>query len=287
MIGYHFRFTDLLISLLLFFNPSKAGYNDNGDLVLNTPEKQKAFDALKSFQTGVVNPAAYSAKFIQHDLAIADGVAGLQAYVTALNGTATVNTIRIFQDGNIVFSNSDYTFSGVPYSGFDTYRFEDGLIAEHWQNYQINPGKPNLGGHTMTGGPTQATDLDKTEANRALAHSFLDIVLVGNNITAIPLFYGPNNAPIQHYVGWADGVAGIRDGLQALAAEGCAVNLTTHRQVFVEGTFVLITSQGFFGPQSKAVYDLFRADNGKWVEHWENEQNIPPPNEWKNQNGKY
>ena len=78
-----------------------------------------------------------------------------------------VNTVRVFQDGDFVFAHTDYDFFG-PKIGFDIFRFEDGKIVEHWDNLQEKPRAPNPSGHTMTDGPTEATDLDQTEANKAL-----------------------------------------------------------------------------------------------------------------------
>ncbi len=77
------------------------------------------------------------------------------------------NTVRVFEDGNFVLAHTEYNFFG-PKVGFDIYRFEDGKIVEHWDNLQETPAKPSPSGHTMTDGPTMASDLDKTEANKAL-----------------------------------------------------------------------------------------------------------------------
>ena len=47
-------------------------------------------------------------------------------------GSARTNTIRVFEDGNYVFSHTDYDFFG-PKVGIDIFRFENGLIVEHWE----------------------------------------------------------------------------------------------------------------------------------------------------------
>ena len=36
-----------------------------------------------------------------------------------------------------------------------------------------------------------------------------------------------------------------------------------------------------------AFYDIFRLENGKIVEHWDNIQAIPADGEWANPNGKF
>ena len=50
-------------------------------------------------------------------------------------GSAKVNTVRVFQDGDFVFTHTDYNVFG-PKIGFDIFRFEDGKIVEHWDNLQ-------------------------------------------------------------------------------------------------------------------------------------------------------
>ncbi len=103
-----------------------------------TLRERQVFDLLKAIETGatvpvgVINPA----KYIQHNLAVADGLAGFGAALAALPpGSARVNTVRVFEDGDFVFAHTDYNFFG-PKIGFDIFRFEDGKIVEHWDNLQ-------------------------------------------------------------------------------------------------------------------------------------------------------
>jgi predicted SnoaL-like aldol condensation-catalyzing enzyme len=46
-----------------------------------------------------------------------------------------VNTVRVLQDGDFVATHTEYNFFG-PKAGFDIFRFENGLIVEHWNNLQ-------------------------------------------------------------------------------------------------------------------------------------------------------
>jgi hypothetical protein len=41
--------------------------------------------------------------------------------------------VRVFQDSDFVFAHTEYDFFG-PKIGFDIFRFEEGLIVEHWDN---------------------------------------------------------------------------------------------------------------------------------------------------------
>ena len=117
---------------------------------MSTNDKQKVTDLLKSIETGAAEPVAYinPSKYIQHNLAVGDGLAGFGAVLQLLpKGSAKVNTVRVFRDGEYVFAHTDYDFFG-PKAGFDIFRFENGQIVEHWDNLQEKPTMPNPSGRT-------------------------------------------------------------------------------------------------------------------------------------------
>ena len=74
--------------------------------------------------------------YIQHNTAIADGVSGLNAALTALaeQGIQMIydETHLILAQGNFVLAVSEGTYGGAPTSYYDLWRVEDGKIAEHW-----------------------------------------------------------------------------------------------------------------------------------------------------------
>jgi predicted SnoaL-like aldol condensation-catalyzing enzyme len=249
--------------------------------------KQQAVELLKCFETSDRKPAAHinPNNYTQHNLAIADGVAGLAAVFQALpKGSARVNTVRVFQDGDYVFLHTEYNFFG-PKIGFDIFRFEDGKAVEHWDNLQQTPSAPSPGGHTMIDGPTAATDLDKTESNKALMQSYMDDLLAGRRDKFPDYFDGINY--IQHNPWVADNLTGLINGLQDLAKRGKAVRYERVHKILGEGNFVLVISEGTFGDKLTAFYDLYRIHNGKIAEHWDTLETIPPSSEWKNPNGKF
>ena len=108
-----------------------------GDSMLNDFKRQ-VVELLKSLETGDRRPLATinPQKYIQHNLRVADGLAGFRARLEALpKGAAKVNTVRVFQDGNFVFAHTEYNIGG-PRVGFDIFRFEEGKIVEHWDNLE-------------------------------------------------------------------------------------------------------------------------------------------------------
>ena len=57
--------------------------------------------------------------------------------------------------------------------------------------------------------------------------------------------------------------------------------------VIGEGNFVLTTSEGLFGDQAMAFYDLFRVADGKIVEHWDVIAPMPGDDAPHNDDGKF
>jgi predicted SnoaL-like aldol condensation-catalyzing enzyme len=251
-----------------------------------TDHKRQVVDLLKSLETGDDAPIAYinPNKYIQHNLAVGDGLAGVMALFQSLpKGSTKVNTVRVFQDGEFVFTHTDYNFFG-PKVGFDIFRFENGKIVEHWDNLQETAG-PSPSGHTMIDGPTMASDLDRTAANKALMQTYMDDLLQGRRDKFAGYFDGNNYT--QHNPWVADGLTGLIAGLQALAKKGLAVKYERVHTVLAEGDFVLVVSQGTFGDRPISYYDLYRIQNGKIAEHWDTLEQIPPREDWKNTNGKF
>ena len=250
--------------------------------------KRKAVALLESLETRDSGPVAYinPNKYIQHNLAVADGLEGFGALLkTAPPEGFKAKVVRAFEDGDFVVAHTLYDFFG-PKAGFDVFRFEDGLIVEHWDNLTaVQP--PNPSGRTQTDGPTEVTDLDKTEANKRLVKSFVDEVLIGGKTDNLTTFINPEKYH-QHNPAIADGLDGLGAALKYFADNGLVMKYTKTHKVLGQGNFVLTMSEGQFGKgDHTAFYDLFRVEDGRIVEHWDVISTIPPRSEWKNDNGKF
>lgn len=254
---------------------------------MNNPKAQ-ALALLKSIETGdhaAADAVVNQNKYIQHNLAGSDGVAGFHDLLDAPKGSFKVNTVRVFQDGPFVFTHTDYNFFG-PKVGIDIFRFEDGKIVEHWDNLQETPKTPSPSGHGMLDGATEASDLDQTAANKALVASFLDDVLVHGRMEKMAANFN-GDAYIQHNPQIPDGVSGLRGAFETMSRQGISVAFTKVHKILGEGNFVLAVSEGTFAGKNVAFYDLFRIQGGKIAEHWDVIEMIPPRAEWKNNNGKF
>ena len=77
----------------------------------------------------------------------------------------------------------------------------------------------------------------------------------------------------QHNLGVADGLSGFGAALAGLASYPEKARVNTVR-VFADGDYVVAhTDYNFFGP--KIGFDIFRFQDGKIVEHWDNLQETP------------
>lgn len=250
-------------------------------------QKVMTTELLKSIETGDAKPVGYinPTKYTQHNLGAEDGLAGFGKLLSQLpKGSAKVNTVRAFADGEYVFTHTEYNFFG-PKAGFDIFRFENGKIVEHWDNLAEKT-LPNPSGHTQTDGSTEIKDLNKTEKNKKFVADFVNTVLVKQKYDKSPEFISAENYT-QHNSQIGDNLSGLQKALGELAKAGITMVYDKVHKVLGEGNFVLVVSEGKFGGKPTAFYDLFRVEGGKIVEHWDVLETIPPKDQWKNQNGKF
>lgn len=257
-------------------------------LNMELTKKEKVVALLNSFNTGDQAPISYinPNKYIQHNLSVGDGLAGFgEVMQHAPPQGFKAKVVRAFEDGDYVFTHTEYDFFG-PKAAFDVFRFEDGLIVEHWDN-MIEVQAPNPSGHTQFDGATDITDKDKTAANKKTIRDFIEKVLLSHENDKITTYINPTKY-IQHNPAVADGLEGFGAAMKYFAENGLVMEYSKLHKILGEGNFVLAMSEGKFGKgEHTAFYDLFRLENGQIVEHWDVIAPIPPKPEWKNDNGKF
>ncbi len=89
--------------------------NTEAERMETKSNRQKAMEVLNSIESGDPAPVAYinPGKYIQHNLAVGDGLAGFGAVMAALpERSAKVNVVRAFEDGDYVFTHTKYNFFG-------------------------------------------------------------------------------------------------------------------------------------------------------------------------------
>ena len=160
---------------------------------------------------------------------------------------------------------------------FAVYRFENGLIAEHWA-FSSPEAPPNKSGHTQVDGPAAPKHLEDTENNKALARSYYEIFhLAGRRDQNNQFFTG--DLMIRHE-------PGVRDGLGEFLHD--VSNLMQHRTIdemkilIGQGDMVFIAASGTHEGKPCAYIDLYRVNDEKIVEHWGFPQMFPPRSKSRN-----
>ena len=210
-----------------------------------TTRKQQIHDLLKSIETGDPAPVAvvHPTTYIQHNPETHEGGEGLAVLFKRLSKTSPrVNLVRVFSDGDYVFGHTEYDFS-TSKIGFEVFRFEDGLVVEHWDNLQAKPDGPNPSGHTMTDGPTEPTDLDKTRENKELVRSFVDDIFVNGQMDKLTAYFD-GDTYTQHNPQIGDGLSGLGAALEEWVKQDIVMKYDRIHRVLGEGNFVLVVSEG-------------------------------------------
>lgn len=272
-------FKSILVFGVLF---SLAACNEDDDTTPTEPtQKEKVAQFLKAVNERDIATleSLVNADYIQHNPFIPTGrdpFVNLVTTVLEQNGTQVEN-IRMLEDDNFVAMHNLWT-NAAPFGAdtvvtFDILRFDaNGKIAEHWD--AIQPWEfPTANGNTMTDGPTTISNLDETEANKALAVSILEDVLMGQNPDNIVNLIADDY--VQHNPGIDNGLQGIQDAVAFLISIDNMFQYNAIYKVISEGNFVLTVSEGTWNGTSNAFYDLFRMENGKAVEHWDVIQPVP------------
>jgi predicted SnoaL-like aldol condensation-catalyzing enzyme len=218
-------------------------------------------------------------KYLQHNPHAADGVEGLKTYVRQLPAeNHHLKVVRAFQDGSYVFTQEEGLILGQSVF-FDIFRFEDGLIVEHWV-FSAKAAPPNESGHTQTDGPTEAKHDQDTEKNKSIMRAYYETVHISGDHGKIPQYCGDNC--IRHEPGVTDGMEAFTRDVDSLMQHRTIEELTI---LLGQGDFVFIAAKGTHEDEPCVYIDLYRVENMKIAEHWGFPEKILPREEWKNNNG--
>ncbi len=224
------------------------------------------------------------ARYTQHSTPVKDGKDGFVDFFadfTERNPIRDVDIVRAFEDGRYVFLHVVQNLNHgqhryVTADIFDT--DDDAKLIEHW-DIVAELRDTTASGRSQVEGPTDPTDLDRTDVNKQLVTRFVDEVLIPGDYDRMVEFMTPDVA--QHNPDIADGIA----PLQAFAAATSMRYLRLHRLVGC-GNFVAILAESELHGRRHAAIDLFRIDGGTIVEHWDVIEEITPEDTWVN-SGKF
>ncbi len=195
--------------------------------------------------------------------------------------TAGRSELTRFKKANIPFSTSEVLFgiadrdlvffvdrvTGLvpePLCFFDIYRMDEGRIVEHWDAFNRIEG-PNPSGRTMFDSTMDIGDPDATEATRAVVTRLVSNVFVLDHLDRLGLYVAEDVRQFS---------PGIGDGLDALTQHFLQsqwfsgdVSYRALRKVVVEGQVAMTASEAVIGETPYVIFDLWRVEDGKVVEH--------------------
>ena len=219
-------------------------------------------------------------RFVQHNPYAADGVEGLTRFISlSPRDQLQLAVLRAFQDGPYVVTQATGQRSGRNIF-FDIFRFEDGLVVEHWA-FSTMDAPPNRSGHTQTDGPTQAKPSEDKEKNKAIVRDYYQTIHINGAHSKIPQYFLGDHC-LRHEPGVRAGVAAFRRDLEELIKDR---SIDEIKFVLGQGDFVFIAAKGSHKGKPCVYIDLYRVENGKIAERWGFPEQVPPREEWKNNNG--
>lgn len=226
-------------------------------------------------------------RYTQHSTGVKDGPEGFKEFFKGfLERTShrDIQIIRAIEDGSYVFLQVYQNIDNgkaqwITTDMFDTDRNDK--LVEHWDviSPYIEPSKTRSGNDPILG-DFEINDLDKTEANKELVHLFLIDVFQNKKHHHLDRYVSKKKY-IQHNPHVENGYDAVA---QFLATQDFNYDFIFH--VMGQGNYVVTYARGVYNQQALAVFDIFRVEEGKIVEHWDNMEVIPPSSELTN-SGKF
>jgi predicted SnoaL-like aldol condensation-catalyzing enzyme len=219
-------------------------------------------------------------RFVQHNPYAAEGVAGLTQFINqSPRDQLQLTVIRAFQDGPYLVTQAKGQRSGRNIF-FDIFRFEDGLVVEHWA-FSAMDAPPNGSGHTQIDGPIEAKNLEGTEKNKSFLRRYYETFNIGGDHGRSEQYF-TGEVMIRHEPGVRDGVSEFMRNVEVVMQHRTIDEI---KFLLGHGDFVFIAAKGTHEGKPCVYIDLYRVENEKIVEHWGFPEMMPPQAEWKNDNG--
>lgn len=224
-------------------------------------------------------------RYTQHSTGVGDGAEGFLEFFEPFverNPKRDIEIVRIFEDGRWVFCNAyqslnDGQAQWVTMDMF--YTDAEGLILEHWDT--IAPFVVDTAsGEDMVRGAVEADDAANTDASKDLVLEYTKQVLQEGNHEKLAAFLAP------HLIQRAPSIAAGHAGLKAWLSSEDAGSYEMMFQLLGRGDLVVTYGKRHTRGKDIAVFDLYRVADGLIVEHWMNEEEIGPRENWGN-SGKF
>ena len=129
---------------------------------------------------------------------------------------------------------------------------------------------------SKTTGPSRA---EQAQRNKQLIAEFYELAINKKDFARARAYMGPYYR--QHSTYGADGHEGLAGFVEWARKELPDFHVDFVRMI-ADGDYVLMHNRGNDSPNTKAVVDIFRLENGKVVEHWDVVQDVPSTSKNKN-----
>lgn len=232
---------------------------------------------------------AFAPDFIEHSPLVTGDRAGLADFVKECGDALSYTPYRVLGNDEFVVLHGRFDgIEGESYVGFDLYRVENGLIAEHWDGL-VPLAEPNPSGRTQLDGPTEQDDPFGDEAV-TFVEKFFDDFLINQNYDNIGE-YTANDQFAQHASDIADGAKEMADFLAQLKNDGTPLVYHKRHRALGFGNFVLTQSDGEIEGERHFFYELWRVEkvDGRLVvaELWDSIGPLPADSDMKHQHGAF
>ena len=236
----------------------------------NLDKVRTVFQGVAERDAGLATRHLDPDRYVEHDPNVGDGVESVRRYVEALAPDERLALIRAYEDGAHVVTQADGRVRGDGVF-FDVFRFEGGLIVEHW-GFSAPSGPPNKSGHTQVDGPVEAGPEARTAANKAFVRDYYETFhIAGRHDLAGRYFAG--SPMVRHEPGVADGVEAFLRDLQVLTRDRTIDEI---RLFAGQGDMVFLAALGTHASAPCAYIDLYRVEKRTVMEHWGFPINIAP-----------
>jgi len=209
-----------------------------------------------------------------------DGSDALRALVESLPPDSHHTVEHVVADGDLVLFQTDLVITpgtkGL--ATIDVFRVQDGKIAEHWDTLQQEPEQTASGNDmfaTLTSPRTSATSATaNTALSRAVVLDYFTDLTKHRDLRAVDRYVAPDL--VQHDPALADGAAATK-AAYAQRFKADPGFTATVASVVAEGDYVVVHShyRNSAGDLGQSVYEIFRVQHGKIVEHWSDTQDVP------------
>jgi len=224
-------------------------------------------------------------RYTQHSTGVADGAEGFLAFFEPFlerNPKRDIKIVRSFEDGPWVFcsayqSLNDGEAQWVTMDMF--YTDSNGLILEHWDTIAPFVAETKSG-QDMVGGASEIDANADRSVSKSLVREFTKQVMQEGDHDKLKNFIADDF--VQH----APTIGSGRDGLGQWLASDEAGDYEMLFNLFGQGDFVVTYGKRHAQGKDIAVFDVYRVNDGKIVEHWQNAEEISPRENWGN-SGKF